>query len=83
MVYSIPSLPSADHQSNGALSKYLTKNRLEDENDSIEAESNILKFMTTSQPLLAITQDKLETCSNKAETSEVMQGDPGFIGPKN
>ena len=39
--------------------------------------------MSTSQPLLAITQDKLETYSNKAENSEVRDSDPDFIGPLN
>ena len=70
-VYVTPSHPSADHQSNTALSKFLVHYRLEDANDTIAADSSILKFMTTSKPVLAITEnEKVETASNKAQTSE-------------
>lgn len=74
-VYSVPSLPSADYQTNAALSKHLTHQRLEDAKDDISSVSNILKFMTTSKPALAIT-DNLETVSNKAQSGH------HFIGPK-
>lgn len=48
----------------------MTYNKLEDADDSIAANSNILCFMTTSKPALAITEnEKIETSSNKAQTS--------------
>lgn len=69
-VYAVPSHPSADNQTNATLSGYLTHQRLEDANDIISAESSILKFMTTSKPALAITDDRVETASNKAQTNK-------------